>query len=242
MRIAICDDEQKILDEVLLHIKKYSELSRGAELEVFSFNSASLLINSIDNGESFDIFILDVYIGSEMGTSLAREIRAKGIESPIVFLTTSVEHAPESLETDTLRYLIKPLKPEKFYEAMDVAVEKAEKLGTKLIRLKTENGIESINISNILYTESRSHYQYVNFADGTNVRSRMTVSELFEELSQYGGFVRGGSAYIINLNKVKSVSTGEVCFNNNIKLPLPRGAHSEIKEAFWILQYEGQED
>ena len=70
----------------------------------------------------------------------------------------------------------------------------------------------------------------------------MTVSELFEELSQFGEFVRGGSAYIINLNKVKSVSTGEVCFNNNYRLHLPRGAHNEIKEAFWLLQYEGQED
>ena len=156
-----------------------------------------------------------------------------------MFLTTSIEHAPESLESGTLRYLIKPIKPEKFYEAMNVAVEKAEKLGSKFIRLKTENGIENINISNILYTESRSHYQYVNFVNGGQVRSRMTVSELFDEMSQYGEFVRGGSAYIINLNKVKSVSTGEVCFNNNKKLPLPRGAHNEIKEAFWLLQYEG---
>ena len=241
LRIAICDDESKILDEVSNYIKKYSGQKNKSELEVFPFDAASSLMNSIDNGESYDIFLLDVYIGDEMGTSLAREIRARDIESPVIFLTTSIEHAPESMETDTLRYLIKPLKPEKFYEAMDVAVEKAEKLGTKLIRLKTENGIENINISNILYTESRSHYQYVNFIDGGQVRSRMTVSELFEELSQYGGFVRGGSAYIINLNKVKSVSTGEVCFNNNKKLPLPRGAHNEIKEAFWLLQYEGQE-
>ena len=241
MRIAICDDETIILDEVSFYIKKYSNKSGKSEIEVYPFNSARTLLNSIDNGEFYDVFVLDVYIGDEMGTEVAREIRRKGIESPIIFLTTSIEHAPESLETDTLRYLIKPLKTEKFFEAMDVAVEKAEKLGAKFIMLKTENGIENINISNILYTESHSHYQYVNFTDGGQVRSRMTVSELFEEMSQYGGFVRGGSAYIINLNKVKSVSTSEVCFNNNTKLLLPRGAHNEIKEAFWLLQYDGQE-
>ena len=241
LRIAICDDETKILDEVSSYIKKYSEKCGKSGLEVFAFNSASSLLNSIENREEFDIFLLDVYIGKEMGTTLAKEIRARDIESPIIFLTTSIEHAPESLEVDTLRYLIKPLKPEKFYEAMDVAVEKAEKLCSKFIRLKTENGIENINISNIIYTEARSHYQYVNFTDGSQVRSRMTVAELFNELSQYGEFVRGGSSYIINLSKVKSVSTGEVCFNNNKKLPRPRGAHNEIKEAFWLLQYDGQE-
>ncbi len=242
MRIAICDDETVILEEVSSYIKKYSKLCGKLELEVFPFNSASSLLNSLEDGASFDIFLLDVYIGDEMGTDLARELRRKGIESPIVFLTTSIEHAPESLETDTLRYLIKPLNPEKFYGAMDVAVEKAKKLSSKFIRLKTENGVENINISNILYTESRSHYQYLNFTHDGQVRARMTVSELFEQLSQYGGFVRGGSAYIINLNKVKSVSAGEVCFNNNTKLFLPRGAHNPIKEAFWELQYAGEEN
>jgi DNA-binding LytR/AlgR family response regulator len=241
IRIALCDDEQKILDETSLQIKKYEEERKTDVLEIACFNSSNALLSALEDDLSFDIFILDVYISDGLGTELARTIRKKGIEAPIIFLTTSVKHAPESFESDTLRYLIKPLNPEKFYEAMDVAVEKAEKLGTKLIRLKTENGIENINISNILYTESRSHYQYVNFTDSDQVRSRMTVSELFEELSQHGGFVRAGSAYIINLNKVKSVSTGEVCFNNNTKLLLPRGAHNEIKEAFWLLQYDGQE-
>ena len=241
IRIALCDDEQKILDEVSQYIKKYAEKKNNQALEIVPFDSARSLKNAMDDEKSFDVFILDVYIGKEMGTALAKNIRKRGIESPIIFLTTSVEHAPQGYETGTLRYLIKPLKPEKFYEAMDVAVEKVEKLGSKFIRLKTENGVENINISNILYTESRSHYQYVNFVSDEQVRSRMTVAELFEELLQYGGFVRGGSAYIINLNKVKSVSTGEVCFNNNTKLLLPRGAHNEIKEAFWRLQYDGQE-
>ena len=241
LRIAICDDEARILEEISVYLKKYSARSGKTNLEVFPFSSAGLLLNSIDRGEMFDIYLLDVYIGEEMGTSLAREIRARDIASPIVFLTTSVDHAPESLEYDTLRYLIKPIKEEKLNEGIDVAIQKAEKLSSKFILLKTENGIENINVNNILYTESRSHYQYVNFTDGSQVRSRMTVSDLFLDLSQHGGFVRGGSAYIINLNKVKSVSTREVCFNNNKKLMLPRGAHVEIKEAFWLLQYEGQE-
>ena len=92
MRIAICDDETIILDEVSSYIKKYSKLCGKSELEVLTFNSASSLLNALDNGDLFDIFLLDVYIGDEMGTDLAREIRRKGIESPIVFLTTSIEN------------------------------------------------------------------------------------------------------------------------------------------------------
>ena len=120
MRIAICDDETKILDMVSSHINKYSKENGKSEFEILTFNSARTLLNCIDNGDTFDIFFLDVYIGDEMGTTLARKIREKNIESPIIFLTTSIEHAPESLEMGTLRYLLKPLK--------------AEKMGTKFIR------------------------------------------------------------------------------------------------------------
>ena len=128
IRIAICDDEKKILDEVSDYIKSYAETKTALQFEVFPFDSVSSLISTLENGRSFDIFVLDVYIGDKMGTALARDIRKSGIESPIIFATTSLEHAPESYETGTLRYLIKPINPAKFYEAMDVALASVEKI------------------------------------------------------------------------------------------------------------------
>ena len=196
----------------------------------------------MDELNTFDVFLLDVYIGDEMGTALAKDIRKRGIESPILFLTTSIEHAPESFETGTLRYLIKPLNPQRFFEAMDAAFVQVEKLGKRRIKLKTENGIESVNASRILYSESHAHYQYVTLEDGKQLRVRMTVAELFAMLIKHGGFVRVGSAYIVNLRNIRSVSASEVHLYNNITIPIPRGKHTELKKAFWDFQYDGQED
>ena len=111
IRIALCDDEHQILDETSLHIKQYVERKRDLNVEIFRFDTAKSLRNALDDGKAFDIFILDVYIGDEMGTSLAKDIRRRGIESPIVFITTSIEHAPQGYEMGTLRYLIKPINP-----------------------------------------------------------------------------------------------------------------------------------
>ena len=241
IRIAICDDEKKILDEVSGYIRNYAEKENDLDLEVFRFDSARTLIGALEDGKSFDIFVLDVYIGDEMGTALARDIRKFGIESPIIFATTSVEHAPQSYETGTLRYLIKPINPQKFYEAMGVALAQAEKVGQWLIKLKTENGVESINASHIMCSEAHDHYQYVTLLGGTQIKVRMTVTELFTILSRYGGFVRIGSAYIINLRHVKNVSRTDVCLYNNVGIQIPRGKYAEIKNAFWDYQYEGQE-
>jgi len=242
MRIALCDDEQKILDEVSQYINKYAERKNIQSFEVFSFDSARALKNALDDEKSFDIFVLDVYIGKEMGTALAKEIRKRGIESPIVFLTTSVEHAPQGYETGTLRYLIKPLDPKKFYEALDAAFLQVEKVSERLVKLKTENGIESINANLIMYSEAHDHYQYVVLRDNRKIKVRTTVTDLLSTLMRNGGFVRVGSAYIVNLRNVKNVSTHKVDLYHDMSVPIPRGKHTEIKKAFWEYQCEGLEE
>ena len=242
IRIALCDDDPRTLEEVSRYIQKYAEKKNNPTLEVFPFDSARSLKNALDEEKSFDIFVLDVYIGDEIGTTLAKSIRKRGIESPIVFLTTSIEHAPESFETGTLRYLIKPINPVKFYEAMDAALAQAERVGEQRVKLKTESGVENVNASRILFSEAHAHYQYVTLENGQQLRVRMTVTELYTTLMKYGGFVRVGSAYIVNLRNVKNISTSEAYLYHNISIPIPRGKHTEIKKAFWDFQSEGQED
>lgn len=242
IRIAICDDEKKILDEVEGYIKNYAEKENIADIEIFRFDSARSLLSALEDGKTFDVFVLDVYIGDEMGTALASDIRKFGIESPIIFATTSLEHAPQSYETGTLRYLIKPINPGKFYEAMGVALVWARKMSEHFLKFKTENGVASVNANHIMYSEAHDHYQYMRKDDGEEIKVRMTVTELFTILSRYGGFVRIGSAYIVNLRHVKNVTPTNVCLYNNYKIQIPRGKFTEIKNTFWNFQCEGQED
>ena len=239
IQIAICDDEKKILDEVTGYIKNYAENINDLDIEVFRFDSARTLISTLEDGKSFDIFVLDVYIGDEMGTALAKNIRKRGIDNPIIFLTTSVEHAPQGYETGTLRYLIKPLAPKKFYEALDAALLQAEKVNERLIKFKTENGIETINANHIMYSEAHDHYQYVVLNDHRQIKVRATVTELLTTLMRNGGFVRLGSAYILNLRNIKNLSSSEVLLYNNTTIPIPRGKYAELKKAFWDYQCEG---
>ena len=242
IRIAICDDEKQILDEVSGYIQNYAEKKNNTDIEFFCFDCVRSLLSALEDGKNFDIFVLDVYIGEEMGTALARDIRKFGIESPIIFATTSVEHAPESYETGTLRYLIKPINPRKFYEALDVALLQVKRTSDRYLKFKTENGVASVNVNHIMYSEAHDHYQYVRKDDGEEIKVRMTVTELFTILSRYGGFVRIGSAYIVNLRHVKNVSRTDVCLYNNVGISIPRGKYAEIKNAFWNFQCEGQED
>lgn len=91
-------------------------------------------------------------------------------------------------------------------------------------------------------SEAHDHYQYVTLLGGTQLKVRLTVTELFTILAKHGGFIRVGSPYIINLRHVKNVSRTDVLLCNNINIQIPRGKYTEIKNAFWDYQYEGQED
>jgi DNA-binding LytR/AlgR family response regulator len=78
--------------------------------------------------------------------------------------------------------------------------------------------------------------------DRKQIKVRATVTELLSVLMRSGGFIRVGSAYIVNLRNVKNVSTHEVELYRDMRVPIPRGRHTEIKKAFWDYQYEGQEE
>ena len=242
IRIALCDDEKNMLDELSDYIKAYAETRGDRHFEVFRFETARSLVGALGEGNAFDIFVLDVYIGDEMGTKLALDIRKSGIDSPIIFATTSIEHAPESFETGTLRYLVKPIKKEKLYEALDAALERVRLIEERFLKFKTECGIVSVNASHISHSEAHDHYQFIHQTDGDVLKVRLTVSELFSTLGKYGGFVRVGSAYIVNLRYVKNVTPTNVCLYSNINIQIPRGKFTEIKNTFWNFQCEGQED
>ena len=81
IRIAICDDEKKILDEVSGYIKNYAE-KKSKEIEVFRFDSAASLIGTLEEGRTFDVFVLDVYIGR--CDKLYRKIRRSSPRSPCI--------------------------------------------------------------------------------------------------------------------------------------------------------------
>ena len=66
------------------------------------------------------------------------------------------------------------------------------------IDLEASKMLEAIIPRLAMCSEAHDHYQYVTMYNGTQIKVRMTVTELFTMLSKYGGFVRSGSTYMIH--------------------------------------------
>ena len=55
IKIALCDDEHKMLSAVSQYVKKYAEMKSIQEPEIYFFDSVKSIENALDDEKSFDI-------------------------------------------------------------------------------------------------------------------------------------------------------------------------------------------
>ena len=138
IHIAICDDSKQERQILAALFKRYQEL-HATPLQIHIFQNGFSLLDAIDQGKRFDITILDILMPGENGIEIARNIRASGADTEIIFLTSSPEYAVDSYEVKAQNYLLKPVTEEKFFASIDsILAELDEKDTASFIIYTTE--------------------------------------------------------------------------------------------------------
>ena len=230
--VALCDDDAKELDLIENLLMAYQKTKHSWEYQSERFKSAEELLERIHEKEyTPDFLLLDIYMKGKSGIEAAKELRRRNLNSEIVFLTTSTEHALEAYEVDAVQYLVKPLEDEMFFHAMDLASRHIQKRRENQIMIKTAGGgIRQIDPDDIIYCESQKNYQVLYLA-GEECRIRMTVKELWGILERLPQFNRCGRSYILNLNHVVSVEKEEMA--NEVRIYIPRNTAAEFKKDYF---------
>ena len=117
MRIAVCDDDRAIREELFRLIQK-----QVSEADIMEYQSGEELINARGN---FDIYFLDIEMGEVSGMDIARHIREQEDNgrqrSIIIFVTGYREYMEAAFDVNAFHYLIKPVDAEKFSEVFSRA-------------------------------------------------------------------------------------------------------------------------
>ena len=230
-RIAICDDEKDFLDAAERMLNQYMEEKKNAfEVDVFSFTSD--LADTIEDGMIYDIYLLDIYMPCMTGMTLATDLRSNGVKSPIIFLTSSPDHALEAFGVDATHYLLKPYSQEEFYVAMDKAMQNIVSHKDDRIVLKVDNEYRSIRASHIIRCEAEDKYQRIYLEKGESLLIRMSGTDLYKQLSEFDFFYRCGRAHIANLIHISRIKPDGVVFRNGVQLRLPRAVLAGLRTAF----------
>ncbi|MDE7282357.1 MAG: LytTR family transcriptional regulator, partial [Lachnospiraceae bacterium] len=127
-------------------------------------------------------------------------------------------------------YLLKPFSQEQFNEALDRAVKKTE--DQDFLSLACVDGMYRVRVTEIVSIESQNHYLLLNLSSGEILRLRKKLSQMFEEMQKYPGFIKVGASYVVNLAFVRRISGNSLELFSGVKISIPRRGSEEVQKTY----------
>ena len=218
--IIIDDDEIDRLT-VVSYVNGFSNLNI-----VGVFESAENALQILDKQE-ITVLFLDIDMPSLNGL----EFRKKAMNVPVcIYITAHPEHAVESFEIDTLDFIVKPIKKDRFIQAISRIEDYMElkqkaqlfesAIGGDVIYIKEGHTETKVKLHDIIYLEALKDYtKIVTTTKKHCVLS--TIGNLLKE-NHFQSFVRIHRSYAVQKNYIDKKMTNELLLNNGTIIPIGR--------------------
>lgn len=231
MRVALCDDDPLIIDEINSLIDLYCA-DHDQEIATTEFYSPLELLAEIEKGTHFDLLFLDIIMPGQNGMDVAREIRQYDNAVKIIFLTSSAEFAVESYTVGAFYYYVKPVQAEGIHRLLDAAISQCERERQGSLILRCKSGITRIALEKLIYCEVIGRTLVFHMDNGAKLESIGKLDELSSQLEKYGGFLRPHRSFLVNMDYIQSISYKAIILDNLERIPIPHGKCSEIKNLY----------
>lgn len=229
INIAICDDEQVILNSIEKLVTDFFH-SQNLESKIFLFSSGEELLGS---GKDIDILFLDIQMKQLNGIETARKIRSKGYKGFLIFITVLKEMVFQSFEVQPFDYLLKPIKYDDFQKTMErllLSMKSADKENL-LIQRGSESSI--VSFGEIIFCEIIDRKVYLHLKSAEVIDYYDRIENLEKKLDNR--FFRCHRSYLINLQYLISYKNGFAHMVENHQIPVSRLRSKEFSNV--ILQY-----
>lgn len=218
---VIIDDDEIDRLTVLSFAKKF------AVLDILGvFESAEDALPFIEK-EKVDILFLDIDMPGLNGI----EFRKQTLEIPIcIFITAHPEHAVESFQIETLDFIVKPLKLDRFAQTVSRIEEFMEvrlkaslfeaSIGGDTIYIKEGHEQTKVKLHEILYLEALKDYTLI-ITDKKRHCVLSSIGNLLKE-DHFQSFIRIHRSYAVQKQFIQKINSTEIILNNNVSIPVGR--------------------
>lgn len=228
MKIAVCDDDKKVREQMSSMIKR-----QAPDFDICQYATGE---NMISAGIDHDIYFLDIEMGDISGIELAKKIRSEqgnsGKRSIIIFVTGFREYMEDAFDVNAFHYLVKPIKEEKFAEVFQRAVKEVvavDERRDKYIIVKDGESKKKLLLREIQYIESSDRKVVFHMDNGlTETYARMY--DLENELGD--SFFRTHRCYIVNLEKVTAYSANSIQVLNGDSIMLAEKKYTDFVKTY----------
>ena len=190
------------------------------------FESAEEALSIIEK-EKIDILFLDIDMPGLNGI----EFRKKALEIPVcIFITAHPEHAVESFEIETLDFIVKPLKLDRFAQTVSRIEEFMEiklkallfeaSIGGDTIYIKEGHEQTKVKLHEILYLEALKDYTLI-ITDKKRHCVLSSIGNLLKE-NHFQSFIRIHRSFAVQKQFIQKINSSEILLHNNISIPVGR--------------------
>lgn len=177
--------------------------------------------------EKIDILFLDIDMPGLNGI----DFRKQALDVPVcVFITAHPEHAVESFQIETLDFIVKPLKLDRFTQTVNRIEEFMEiklkaslfeaSIGGDTIYIKEGHEQTKVKLHEILYLEALKDYTLV-VTDKKRHCVLSSIGNLLKE-DHFQSFVRIHRSFAVQKQYVQKINSSEIILNNNAVIPIGR--------------------
>lgn len=234
IRIAVCDDEMEVTNEVERCILQYGS-ENNIDFQIDKYSSGEALLKA---DLCFDVIFLDIIMKKIDGIETGKAIKNGNIKTHIVYITNFANYSMSAHKVHAFDFIEKPIDYIKISEVLCDLVKymSDSQVTAEYIRVKTDSGAETlINVDDIRffkYKESRKVTMYTtdDKEDAGTVISD-TIYELYERLNK-SKFFLPHRAYIINFKFVLSAELKElkIIMTNGEEIYISQKKRKEFKE------------
>lgn len=235
LSVAICEDDPVQIQALLNLMTKYQELRPDLEVVTENFASGGELLDSLEARHFYDIFLLDILMPELNGIDLARELRLRGEEAPLIFLTSSADYALDAFDVNATQYLLKPVKEDKLFSILNKLVSSLDKEEERFLFVSTPERIVKIPLSSIICVESIWRTIQVYLVDGRKISSktiRVPFASVIDVLFQDSRFLYAHKSFVLNMAQVNELTGSSFIMKNGIEVPIPRYRYTDAKATY----------
>lgn len=212
MRIAVCDDEKKIIEEVTDYLQQLRHKAEG-RLEIRAFQDAEDLLYEIEERAPYDIIFLDIEIGENNGISVAENIKKCYPTTLIIFMTGFHQYVYEVFDVQPCGFLRKPLKREEFEHVFDRALEQCD--SRPALEYSSKGCFYRVFLKDIWFITSRKRQIALMLKDGERTFYGK-LDEVEQQLNAMSNnFWRISQSVIINTRYLKEISYHTLTLEND---------------------------
>lgn len=225
--IAVCDDEVQIRRDIAQYIHI---LYPNAEVVTFA-DGESLLAY----GQPLDIVFLDIQMQPISGMEAARELRRRGSDVTIIFVTALEEYVYEAFDVKARHYLLKPIDKVKFSEVLRRAIDECESRQTQqrqeetFFSIKRKNMTQRVRLHDICYFEVCNRKIIIHM-ETEQIEFYGRLSELEQTLGD--DFVRCHRAYIVNMRYISKYNATSIWLENGANIPLAKPKYADFVKGY----------